>query len=306
MSNILKSYINISIPKTLLQFYLYRYEKYTERQISNLPGRAPDCQFSLNFSESTIIDLLGKHKGWIERESKLDNCEYIPFSSLNDETNFLAININQSDCPVYFGNHETGKFTLIYNTLESFLRYLDRNEMNSMESFIGLYKKAKIAFLKDDMLLVINLLGGFLNEKKINSPISKPYLKQIADALNLLAWSYNNSDAPEQAMETLNLVCKTMFCRNAYLNRIKLNLIVSNYYLAIKQCNQGLKQFSDDYSTTFINLYKGLAYEILEKNKEALKCFDLMTRNVEKSDFNSIDLKSSVRTEIRLGFLFKN
>lgn len=291
MSNLLntiKSYSNTPIPKTLQEFYHTEHEKYTDCQIANLPGWAPDCQFDLDFSESTIIELMDRHKDWITSESKNDNCNYIPFSSLGDETDFLAINISQTDCPVCFGNHETGEFIIIYNTLESFLQYLDNGEVNPMESFIDIYEEAKTAFYDDDVTLVVDLLGDFFNKHQINPAEFGPFMKQIPDALNLLACSYNDLDEPEQAMEVLEQACKAMFCRNAYLNRIKFNLILSNYDIAMNQCNDGLERFSDDYSTSFINLYKGIIYGISEKNKKALECFSLMVGDVEKSNFNTL------------------
>ncbi|NMH88925.1 hypothetical protein [Flavivirga algicola] len=302
MLNTVKSYCKSSIPTRLEKFYLSEMENYSDSTIANLPGWDPVVQFELNFSETAFTGLQNNHEDWLASGSKKDNCEYIAFSTLADLeyrdelTDFLAIDIRQENCPVYYGDHETGEFINIHKTLDYFLEYLDDEDVNPMEQFGALYEKAQDAFSKSDHSLIVETLGAFFEKNQINPGIPGPYMKEIPEALNLLACAYDELEQPEKAMEYLDLACNGIFCRNAFLNRVKFNLISSKYDIAMEQCNQGLERFSDDYSKSFLNLYKGIIYGVYEKNNEALECFALMTGNVEKSDFEILTPVAAIYT----------
>ncbi len=300
--NTVKSYCKSSIPARLEKFYLSEMEEYSDSTIANLPGWDPESEFELNFSAATFTGLQNRHNDWLTNKSKEDNCEYIPFSTLTDLeyedelTDFLAINISQENCPVCFGNHETGGFIVIYKTLDYFLEYLEDEDVNPMEQFGTLFERALEASSKSDHSLVIETLGNFFDKNQINPGIPGPYMKEIPEALNLLGAAYHELEQTEKAIEYLNLACTGIFCRNAFLNRVKLNLISSEYDIAMEQCNQGLERFSDDYSKSFLNLYKGIIYGVFEKNDEALECFALMVGNVEKSDFGILTPVAAIYT----------
>ncbi len=301
--NTVKSYFKSPIPKRLENFYLSEIERFDDSMIANLPGWDPEYQFGLSFSSSTIAQLQEQHKDWLLKASKTDECTYIPFSNLleGDEselTDFLAINISQENCPVYYGDHETGEFTLIHKTLNHFLEYLDGGDVNPMEQFGVLYEKSQEAFFSNDNTLVINLLEDFFDKTPVNPAIPGPYMKEIPDALNLLACAYKDMDLPEKAIVYFNKACTGIFCRNAFLNRVKFYLISSEYNTAMEQCNLGLERFSDAYSTSFLNLYKGIINAVLEKDEEALACFALMTGDVEKSNLEILTPVAAVYTHI--------
>ncbi|WP_299437737.1 hypothetical protein [uncultured Aquimarina sp.] len=292
MSDILKTVKSLSsttsVPKRLEIFYLSEADEYNDASIANLPGWDPSCEFDLDFSADTVEELMERHSDWITRESESDQCQYIAFSTLEDETDFLVVNISDEDCPVYFGNHETGDFQMIYKSLDRFVKYLDSEDINPMELFGELYEKSQTAFFDGNEELVVTLLGDFFDQYPMNPAIPGPYMKQIPDALNLLACSYVTLDRTEEAMEAFELACTGMFCRNAFLNRIRLNLISSEYDVAMQLCDQGLNRFSDSYSTSFINLYKGVIHAVLEKEEDGRACLALMNGDVEKTDFNIV------------------
>ncbi|MBU2915305.1 tetratricopeptide repeat protein [Reichenbachiella agariperforans] len=298
----LKSYCKGPIPERLYSFFTSEVEKYNDCKIANLPGWDPESTFGLKFSKDTIEELQERHGDWIADGSANDRCEYIAFSSLIDLdyedklTDFIAVNISDENCPVYFGNHENGQFEMIYNSLDYFLAYLDKEEAHPMEGFTSLYESAKSAFYNGDNEQVIEGVAPFFEQHEIDPSKPGPYMKEIPDALNLLACAYYDRDQPNQALAYLDQACKGFFCRNAYLNRAKFIMVSSDYERAMEQCNQGLERFSDDYATSFLNLYRGVIYGILERYDDAQTCFDLMTGNVEKSDFDILTPVAAVYT----------
>ncbi|MBW1295547.1 hypothetical protein [Aquimarina litoralis] len=299
MSNLLntvESWSEISIPERLKTFYLSEIETYEDHTIANLPGWDPSCEFDLDFSLDTISELMDRHSDWIQTASESDQCQYIAFSSLDDETDFLAVNITNENCPIYFGNHETGGFQMIYKTLDNFLQYLDSEDVNPMELFPTLYEKAKVAFFENDDEKVITLLGDFFDKYPMDPGVPGPFMKQIPEALNIVACSHYNLEQFDEAMNMLELACNGIFCRNAFLNRIKFKLLSSEYDMAMQLCTQGLDRFSDSYSTSFINLYKGVIFGISENYEDALACFALMSGDMEKSDFNILTPIAAVYT----------
>ena len=231
----IKEYCKGAFPKRLQKFYESEYEEYQESIFANLPGWDPSCTFYLYFDIETFKELQDRHEDWLERESKEDGCQYIGFAQLADEEygdeliDFLAVNISNEDCPVYFGNHETGDFSVMYETLDSFLEVLKDDVSNPMELFPEYYEKSKEAHSDSEYEVVVELLGGLFDKYHIDPSIPGPYMQQIPDALNLLGISYFELDQREKAIETLDEACKGMFCKHAFLNRVKFNLLAENY-----------------------------------------------------------------------------
>ncbi len=291
--NILQSYSKTQIPERLQKFYSSEMEPYSESTIDGIPGWDHRCEFELDFSAYTLKELISRHNEWLKSGSVEDKCEYIPFSTLSIEddsmVDFLAINISKEDCPVYYGDHETGGFSRIARSLDNFLINLGDQGENPFDIFMEIYNKAKDAYFEDNNPLVIKTLGeNFFDKFDIDPARPTIYIKEFPKALNLLGCAYYEMDQLTKAMETLNKACTAIFCKDAFLNRIKLNILCSNYEEATKQCDFGLMKFTDSFSQSFLHLYLGIIKHTEKNEEKALLHFSKMRGNVEKTHSNSI------------------
>ncbi len=283
-----QKYASKELPNRLIDFYQNEADLYVNSSINNLPGWNPETEFELNFSAHTIKELNERHADWLLRESEDKACIYLAFSSLEDEIDFLAVEITNEDCPVYFGNHEDGSFELLYHSLDDFVDFLDDDESrNPLVVLPELYETAKEDFSDENYEEVIDSLGAYFDKHPVNPAIPSPLMRMIPDALNLVACAHGELKEKEKQIELLDLACRGIFAQSAYLNRVRYYLLEQSFEKVIDLCNEGLERFSNEFTRSFLFLYKDLAQEELEDEQAMLETFKNIENVIDMEDIGT-------------------
>lgn len=306
ISNSLELIAGKSIPETLSNFFNNLADQYSEETINNLPGWDPNSHFEVFFSEETILALNAQHSDWLKENSEADNAHYVPFSTLEEETDFLVVDISNDDCPILFADHESGQFIVLKNSLKLFLAALDGESTYQMEQIGEVYEEALSDYFEGKLQSAHSTLEAFFDENKVNPGIPGPFMQIIPDALNLYACVCNELDEVEEAMKNLNLACEGIFSQKAYLNRIKINLLTGHYDTVIEQSKSGLSRFNDEYAQAFLNLYRAVALGAQEKEDEAEPFLNLLPEVDGKNDLMKVTPVAAMYTHVLGNLTFED
>lgn len=285
------------VPEKLVSF-LNQSADYNGETISNLPGWDPECEFEIEFSKESILELVDRHGDWLKKNSEADAAHYLPFSTLEEETDFLVVDISKEDCPILFADHESGQFILIKKNIDKFLASFDESELYTMDQLGELYQQAMSDYFEGKSDEIINTLGTLFDDNQVNPGIPSPYMQILPDALNLLAVAYFDNEQIEETFETLDLACQGIFCEKAFLNRIKVNLLTGQYETVLEQTKEGLSRFNSEYAQAFLNLYHAVALGAQEKEDEAIPFLNLLPDVEGKNDLVKVTPVAAMYTHI--------
>lgn len=120
----LEETFEVTLPQDIKDFYEKKeYLKYKGLSTSKqLPNYEPDSKFKVYFLDESLWD---EYDDW-----DIDRDEYptmLPLSRLDeDDSQFLAIDIEEDDYPVYMFEHESGEFEPYFDTFQEFLKSLSK------------------------------------------------------------------------------------------------------------------------------------------------------------------------------------
>lgn len=109
---------DIQMPERLSKFFgSDEHAKYSGKYCSNLPHYRNWPE--VDFSNEGLAELFDEYQD-CELENEDDRENFLPFASIED-SQFLAVKITNSKCPIYMWEHENGKFYKLASSLDEFL-----------------------------------------------------------------------------------------------------------------------------------------------------------------------------------------
>jgi len=153
-----EKHFGVQLPTRLANFYnLGEYNKYKNLTFTkSLPGYSFDYPFIPDINPKKLFKLFDDRG-----IKKLDGKSFIPFIHFISEIDFLATEISDLNCPVYFWTHGSGNFIKLTSSLDEFLEtYYQKSPEQLLYQGLEVLRKA---LLENS----VNTLNELINDQSI-------------------------------------------------------------------------------------------------------------------------------------------
>jgi predicted DNA-binding WGR domain protein len=282
--------LDITLPKRLKIFFdSGEYKKYEGMMVCGLPGYTADTKYKVKFFTSGMMNELLEDN---EIEMPDDSgAYYIPFIELDEESQFLGIDISKGDtCPVAMWEHEDGMFHLHSASLDEFLtKLIKKGENPPLVKLKKTFEKAQELYKKKKYQEALNLLNSIMDGMSLEIPKKYEEKRQMGELFNLRGICKNNTNDGEGAVKDYKVA---IACGDSYAGLNIIDFYIDDkkdYHKAFEFIVEFEKKYLDRYCLFHTFNYKGIINIHLGNLVEAENAYKKILEEYVISDPDKIE-----------------